>query len=448
MRKSRHHIIQFGCILAMLAAIMLQGFTKVVNLKPLSGFEKEERPPVALDLKTYYDGSYQDYMTEHAKKSTGFREFFIRYYNSVHYSCFDIINNDNILKGYDNELFLNMYLDEATGKQLRKHYGSVENAKLDARKNVEETLALINTLRQHGIAFLFVFAPTKTAVYPEKMPQVCQDDTLGFSLEEYYIELFKENGIPHIDFLNHFRAIKDTIAYPLYARTGTHWAESTIPMVTDSIFRKLEAITGLRLPSIDCLDENITTDYAPLDRELEDVMNLLLPIRKPALPRPVFTLKDTIDADRPNLLIVGDSYANQIIYSSFGKAFNNWDYWVYNRDIISSRERFNWKQLNEEFDAVTVLQDADIVMAVFTAPMLYDYMFGFARTAQELLEKGYFNEEEAMQTVIKMIKDDPKWYEAVVEQAEERNVTIEESLTTNARYFLDCQKRKLKNPIW
>ena len=85
-------------------------------------------------------------------------------------------------------------------------------------------------------------------------------------------------------------------------------------------------------------------------------------------------------------------------------------------------------------------------MAVFTAPMLYDYMFEFPRTAQELLDKGYFNEDEAMETVIKMIQDDPKWYEGVVKQAEERDITIEESLTGNARYWLDCQRLKIKRP--
>jgi hypothetical protein len=78
--------------------------------------------------------------------------------------------------------------------------------------------------------------------------------------------------------------------------------------------------------------------------------------------------------------------------------------------------------------------------------MLYDYMFEFPRTAQELLEKGYFNEDEAMDIVIQMIKDEPKWYEGVVKQAEERQISIEECLTMNARYYLDCQRLKIKRP--
>lgn len=83
-------------------------------------------------------------------------------------------------------------------------------------------------------------------------------------------------------------------------------------------------------------------------------------------------------------------------------------------------------------------------MAVFTAPMLYDYMFGFTQTAQELLEKGYFNEEEALETVTKMIVSDSVWYDKVVKQAEQLNITTEECIDINVRYFLDCQKNKIK----
>lgn len=443
--KSR--ICTILCLLTLLGfvTVFVQEHWRPFKIKPLEGYTTTTDKP-ELTLATFTSGDYQSDVEQYISENFGFREFFIRVYNQYSYTCFHQINNDNIVEGLDHELFTRMYLSDIAGTALRENYASIEEAKADARKNVQETQRLIDTLKQFDIDFLFVFAPTKTAVYPEKMPPYYQERITDFSLEEYYIELFKENDIPHIDFYNYFKTIRDTVAYPLYARTGTHWAESTIPMVSDSIFRKLEELTGLHLPSIDYLDDNVTTGYSAQDGELESAMNLLFPMDKPALPRPVCTLKDTLGADRPNLLIIGDSYANQLVYSSFGKAFNNWDWWAYNRDIHSSRERYNWRRLKEEFDAVTVLQEADIVMAVFTAPMLYNYMFEFPRTAQELLEKGYFNEEEAMETVIKMIQDTPEWYEAVVKQAEERGFTIEESLTINARYWLDFVKLKIKRP--
>ena len=442
MNKKPHFIIQFVCISAVLAAILLQSFTHIVKMNPLKGFDKEEQPPVELSFKTYYDGSYQDYLTEHAKRNTGFREFFIRNYNQVAYSCFNKITNKNIVKGRDQELYLKMYLNEATGVTFKQHFADVDEAKAEARKNVEETLRLIDTLHQHGKAFLFVFAPTKPAVYPDKLPSYYKNHLTDFSLEEYYIQLFKENHIPHIDFYHYFQDIKDTFPYPLYPRTGTHWSEATIPYVADSVLKKLAEITGYKLPSVNYIDDNLSTDYSVQDGELEASMNLLFPLNKPAIPRPVFELTDTVGTDKPNLLVVADSYFTQLRNSTFIEAFDTWEFWVYNRDVQSSNPQHQWKQLDQLLDADKVLDNADIVMAVFTAPMYYTYMFGFPQTAQNLFQNGEISEGAKLQAVIKMIKDNEDWMKAVEKQAEERGLTVEQNLRRNAIYVLEKKKQK------
>ena len=444
MNKKPHFIIQFVCISAVLAAILLQSFTHIVKMNPLKGFDKEEQPPVELSFKTYYDGSYQDYLTEHAKRNTGFREFFIRNYNQVAYSCFNKITNKNIVKGRDQELYLKMYLNEATGVTFKQHFADVDEAKAEARKNVEETLRLIDTLRQHGKAFLFVFAPTKPAVYPDKLPSYYKNHLFDFSLEEYYIQLFKENHIPHIDFYHYFQDIKDTFPYPLYPRTGTHWSEATIPYVADSVLKKLAEITGYKLPSVHHIDDNLSTDYSVQDGELEASMNLLFPLNKPAIPRPVFELTDTVGTDKPNLLVVADSYFTQLRNSTFIEAFDAWEFWVYNRDVQSSNPQHQWKQLDQLLDADEVLDNADIVMAVFTAPMYYTYMFGFPQTAQNLFQNGEISEGAKLQAVIQMIKDNEDWMKAVEKQAEERGLTVEQNLRRNAIYVLEKKKEKQK----
>lgn len=442
MNKKPHFIIQFVCISAVLAAILLQSFTHIVKMNPLKGFDKEEQPPVELSFKTYYDGSYQDYLTEHAKRNTGFREFFIRNYNQVAYSCFNKITNKNIVKGRDQELYLKMYLNEATGVTFKQHFADVDEAKAEAQKNVEETLRLIDTLHQHGKAFLFLFAPTKPAVYPDKLPSYYKNHLFDFSLEEYYIQLFKENHIPHIDFYHYFQDIKDTFPYPLYPRTGTHWSEATIPYVADSVLKKLAEITGYKLPSVHYIDDNLSTDYSVQDGELEASMNLLFPLNKPAIPRPVFELTDTVGTDKPNLLVVADSYFTQLRNSTFIEAFDTWEFWVYNRDVQSSNPQHQWKQLDQLLDAEKVLDNADIVMAVFTAPMYYTYMFGFPQTAQNLFQNGEISEGAKLQAVIQMIKDNEDWMKAVEKQAEERGLTVEQNLRRNAIYVLEKKKQK------
>ena len=411
-------------------------------MKPLDGFDKEEQTPITLNFKNYYDDSYQNYLTEHAKRNTGFREFFIRNYNQMAYSCFNKITNENIVKGHEQELYLKMYLNDVTGETLKQYYPDVEHAKAAARKNVEETLRLIDTLHAHHSDFLFVFAPTKPATYPEMMPRYYQEQVSDFSLEEYYIELFKENDIPHIDFYHYFKTLKESFPYPLYPRTGTHWAESTIPYVADSILRKLADVTGYKLPSIHYIDDNLTTDYSVQDGELESSMNLLFSLNKPAIPQPIFELTDTTNTFKPNLLVIADSYFVQLRNSPFVEAFNHWDYWAYNRDIQSSREQYNWKQLDMVFGTDEVLEEADIVMAVFTSPLLYNFMFGFTQTAQNLFQKGIISDEAGLKAAIELIKENPKWMNAVEEQAIQRGITTEENLIINAQYVLDERFRE------
>ena len=443
MNKKMHFLIQFICLSALLLVILLQGFTHAVKMKPLDGIEQAEEEAVEWSFKTYYDGTYQDYLTRQAKQHTGFNEFLIRNYNQVLYSCFGKSTNIHIVEGHDHELYLKMYLDEITGNTRKKYHSTVEEAQAEAQKNLEETLRLIDTLRQHNTKFLFVFAPSKTSVYPEKLPRWYQKHISDFSIEEYYIELFKENGIPHIDFLNYFKAIKDTVSYPLYTRTGTHWAQSTIPFVADSILRKMESITDYKLPRIQYIDKNLTTNYATLDRELEDKMNLLFPFPKPALPNPVLALGDTLGTDKPKLLIIGDSYGNQLVLSCFAEAFKRWDFWIYNRSSFSSVQNHNGYELNELVDASLILEDADIVMAVFTTPLYYNFMFKFPKTAQEMFQNGYSNEEEVKKTVRTMIMKNDEWYNSIKAQAEERNISVEEGLDTNVNYYLKLLKQQM-----
>ena len=289
MNKKPHFLIQFVIIFVAFTAILLQGFTHIIKMKPLAGYVPNEQP-VKLSFKTYYDGTFQNYLTDHAKRNSGFREVCIRSYNQCLFSLFSKSTNDNLVFGKNKEMYLKMYLDEVTGKNFKNTYGSEEYFKVRAQQDIEKTLVLIDSLRNHGTAFLFVEAPSKTWVYPEYMPQEYQNSIMPFSIQDYYTQLFKENNIPHIDFLSYFKSLKDKVEYPLYTRYGTHWAESTIPFVADSVLQKIGSLIGQEMPHIVCVDENLSTHYSKQDGEIENLMNLLLPIRKPAVPKPIMAL--------------------------------------------------------------------------------------------------------------------------------------------------------------
>ena len=70
------------------------------------------------------------------------------------------------------------------------------------------------------------------------------------------------------------------------------------------------------------------------------------------------------------------------------------------------------------------------------------YLCGFTHTAQALFQKGMTDDQEAIETVIQRIKDDPEWMQAIEKQAKERGITIDESLFQNAEYVVQTEKTK------
>ena len=67
-------------------------------------------------------------------------------------------------------------------------------------------------------------------------------------------------------------------------------------------------------------------------------------------------------------------------------------------------------------------------------------MSGFTQTAQELFQKGVTGEQEALEIIMRRIMDDPKWMQAVEQQAQERGISVEENLIKNAKYILENEK--------
>ncbi len=443
MNKKPYFLIQFIIILVAFTAILLQGFTHVIKMKPLAGYVPDEQP-VKLSFKTYYDGTFQNYLTDHAKRNSGFREVCIRSYNQSLFSLFGKSTNNTLVPGLNKEMYLQIYLNEIKGKTLKDCYGSEEYFKTKAQKDIEKTLVLIDSLKHHNTAFLFVEAPSKTWVYPEYMPQEYQNSIMSFCVQDYYTQLFKENGIPHIDFLSYFKSLKGKTKYPLYSRYGTHWAESTIPFVSDSILTKIGSLIGQEMPHIVCVDENLTTKYSKQDGEIESLMNLLLPIRKPAIPQPIMALSDTT-LRKPNILVIADSYFIQLHESTFADAFDRCEYWKYNDEVITKNIEFLGK-VKYYPDVYKVIDEVDLVMVITTSVYAYDYMFGFCETAQHaFVDRDAEGEELRIQNIIQNIKNTPEWFESVKQQAVERGIDLDEMLRLNAIYAIETDKQKQQN---
>ena len=68
-------------------------------------------------------------------------------------------------------------------------------------------------------------------------------------------------------------------------------------------------------------------------------------------------------------------------------------------------------------------------------------MNGFARTAIELYQKDFCDEDE-IRAVKESIKANTEWFQLIEQQAKERGITVEENLRINAQYVIDSKKKK------
>ncbi len=417
--------------------VVIQGFTHFINLR-LDGYVSLPQK-VELNFKTYCDGSYMDYLSKAAKFNGGFREYFIRAYNQAQYSLYDTTTNNNVVKGKDGEYYLKMYVDEAIGKTAEGFFGSVDSARQNASECVAKMLILIDSLKRNGTKVLFVSAPSKTALYPEFLPDWVIKDTIP-CLQGLYAKLYEKENLEHVDFLAYFKKMKSTEKQRIYTKFGTHWADFVVPFVADSLLRKIEDMTGVDMPDVVISNNGTTTKYSNGDKELESQMNLLFPLNKPALPKNTFKLADGAQKSNLNLLVIGDSYFNQFIHSPFVECFANWDFWRYNREIASSTPTFT-NSVSAFSSKYKVISRSDIVMFFFTTRSYYTGYYGFYETAMEAL-RDKDNSHNEIQEVIETIKADENWYKAVKKQAKKRGISIDRCLEDNAIWVINHRKDK------
>lgn len=441
--NDKHFHIIFAVILTILLLPVIPEICHF-NCWELNGFTKPIQP-VELTYANYRNFKFQDYCKKKAEEKLGFKSLLVRSYNQVLFSLFGEISNDDIVIGKDGHLFHKQYTDEYTGVTLKKKYGTIEKAKIAAMENVQETLRLIDTLKQRNIPVLIVLAPSKTAIYPEYLPDHIRDNASPFSLINYYASLYKQNGIPHIDFTPIFKEMKKNTSYPLYTRYGTHWDASTIPFVADTLLRKISEISGFDLHAIQYLDSNYSRRYVlGSDKELDLLSNLLFPMSREKIPNPIFKLKPSQGTRKPKLLIVGDSYYTQLKGTCFKDAFEVVDYWKYNEDAYSTEPKNTGKV--DIINRYQILSEVDVVVVMYTSVFAYEYLFGFANTVQQTLAHGdQYDLETAIQKIIKTIKSDPVWFKSVKKQAKERHVSIEQSLRDNAKYVLEQEHKNQKS---
>ena len=436
----KKHICTILCLLTMLgfALAFVQEKWHPFHLKPLGGVTYEAERPV-LSLKNFASGQYQRDAEQYSRANFGFREWAIRIYNQAVFSLFHQTTNRFVVTGKDGSTFFEeSYIISYTGET---YLGEKK-----IQDNTRQLKLIQELLRAKGTTMLPVFVLGKASYYPELIPDNYIAKRHETNNYQEYLKAFEQQDVEGIDFNKYFCDRKGTEAHPIYCNLSAHWTVYAASQAVDSLVRYMEGKTQQTQAHfhITGFDTNYLMDQ---DDDLYRMMNLLLPMKHNTIDQPQFSYTEGY---KPRVLTISDSYWWTVWAWNVAlpqNLFSDGGFWFYNKTVYPERSPI---QNVESIDYKQEIESQDFVLLVCTEATNHLWPYGFIERylsgydnvfrykqpeqydAADSLYATYRNGE--ISTIIEHIKATPEWFESVKGQAEEKGISLEQSLWDNAEY--------------
>ena len=408
------------------------------KLKPLGGVTYETARP-ELTLKNFASGQFQSNAEQYSRENFGFREWAIRFYNQTSYSLFDQTTNQFVVQGKDGKTFFEeSYIISYTGET----YLGEEKI----QDNTRQLKLIQDLLRTKGITMLPVFVLGKASYYPELIPDNYIAKRHETNNYQAYLKAFDEQSVEMLDFNRYFCERKGTEAHAIYCNLSAHWTVYAASQAMDSLVRYMEDKTQQTQAHFQI--SGFDTSYLmSQDDDLYQMMNLMFPMKHNTIDQPQFSFTEGY---KPKVLTISDSYWWTVWAWNVAlpqNLFSDGGFWFYNKTIYPERspiqnvEAVDYKQEieNQEFVLLVCTEATNHLWPYgFTERYLsaYDNVFRYKQPEQydaaDSLYVVYRNAEIA--TIIEHIKALPEWLESVERQADEKGISVEQSLWDNAEY--------------
>lgn len=428
----------FSGLLALLLLPALQAEFHFVQLQPLGGFEERSSFP-GFSQEALLDNTYQAAIERYTEERLGFREWLIRIYNQWNYSLLGRLRNTTIAVGRDEQLYQFATINSYLGRDF---LGDDEIAfRLRRLRRVQDTL------RAHGTQLLVVLAPGKARIVPEFLPDSCaQVQPVHPSNLDVLARRLPESGIAVLDAGQLLLRWKDTVDYPLFPRTGTHWSGFAVSLLADTLFRRAEALTGRDLPDFRRSGGVVRTQIADLrhtDNDLGNLLNLVWNVAPYPLYYPEVVFQSAEGKHPLNALIIGDSFAQSLygFYPYFDKLLApQARFWSYNQYTFWPEQTPNESRTVHDLNLREQYAGRDIVILLATEQNLPQLGFGFIDDAFNLYVPRTAKDSLRTQELEKQILASPDWAEQMARKATEQNRDLLQVVHDDAQYMADRER--------
>lgn len=342
--------------------------------KPLNG-AIEEPPKPQLSSKSWWEGSFQQGYSAYYEYQVGLRPFLIRLRNQLYYWMYDQ-STTYVVPGKSDQFFSWDYWAAYRGLDF------VGVDTISAR--VERIAALRQRLNLVGKELLVVIAPNKVRYMPELLPERLDKLPGKETNYRFYRHRLKRAEVPLLDFNDCFIQAKDTVLKPLFANTSIHWSGYGMHLAISKIIDTLEVLGQRNHINMRYADWVMADSAISSDRDMVDLMNLLLPPSTEPLAFPDYNL-DTLDTATPvKMLLVGDSffwnfYSFPVRHQIFAPESRFWYYNNTQMDLAGNRTPV------DSLSATRAVSGVDYVIILATESNLDRFPYGFPG---DYLEEG------------------------------------------------------------
>ncbi len=432
---TKEHTRKYLLILVMIVLLLplIQECTNLFTEKPLSGYFKPAKKPVA-GVGGWWDGTFQDSFELFHNEQFGLRNGFVRLHNQFEYDIFKHSNANGIVTGKNDFLFEMKYITAYNGDD---YIGDKA-----VREMTRKLKTLQDSLTKRNITLIVAFAPGKASFYPEYIP----DHLNKAGKPTNYKSLstaFNASGINFIDFNSWFIQKKERSAYPLFPKTGIHWSRYGSVLAADSLIGYIERKRNVDMPSVVIKSVTWSDSIQSPDDDIGQSLNLIFPVRPLLMAYPEYNFESPDQKAKVRMMVLGDSFFWNLFDIRFApRSFESIDFWYYNSQVFHTDGR--QQEMAENADNCLETETNQVVMIIASESNLGGFGWGYIDDAYD-----YFVLKRKDRILNKMIRSyeakirmDQAWMMTIKAKAEAAKIPLDSMIRLDAVYLAEEKMKK------
>jgi alginate O-acetyltransferase complex protein AlgJ len=269
----------------------------------------EEPTPFQWSWQAFKDGSNQKAIAREVSEAIPLRRVLVRVNNQIRFKLYGAFGAPGIVRGEKGYLFEKAYIDEFCARDL-------SDLAARAPSWIANLKELQDFFASRGKTFIYVVTPSKATHFPELFAHRIACASTPAAREQKlprYLAMLRDAGINVFDTATPTHRLKGKYPFDIFPPTGTHWNAVGLTEATNLIIAEISRRTNRQIPQLR-YDYVVADNVTGMDRDLLNVVNLLLPVPKFPVARVTYQplACENNPASKLKVSVVGGSFIDSV----------------------------------------------------------------------------------------------------------------------------------------